>query len=120
MMENELRLAVIFRADLPEMTRGKAEVQFGHAVLGCLLDGECDDELRAAYLLHNQPKVSLEADGLASIEKIAARATARGVPHYVVTDAARTCFDAPTVTCIAVGPMTKTDSNAITRGARMR
>ena len=32
----ELRIIVVFRADLPEMTRAKGEVQFGHAVDGCL------------------------------------------------------------------------------------
>jgi peptidyl-tRNA hydrolase len=54
---------------------------------------------------------------LMSIEK---RAAAKGIPHFVVTDAGQTVFDQPTVTCIGIGPATKAQTNSITRGAQMR
>lgn len=116
---DELRIAVVFRADLPEMTRGKAEVQFGHAVEGVLLEG--GDGLVKGYLDGTlRMKVSLEVDDVAALEAIIARAEKRCVPFHPVVDAGRTCFGKPTFTCVGIGPMTKTECNAITRGARMR
>lgn len=115
---NELRVVVIYRADLPEMTRAKGEVQFGHAIAGVFT--RCDMETLHLYLDSPQTKISMEVDDEAAFLKIINKATSRAVPYYVVTDAGRTVFDGPTVTCIGVGPMSKTDSNAICRGARMR
>lgn len=118
---DKLRIVVVFRADLPMMTPPKAEVQFGHAVAAVLRHAwKTDPALVDQYFEDNQPKLSMEVPSLADLEKIAAKAAKRGVPHFLVTDAAHTVFDAPTVTCIGLGPMTKTDGNALTRDARMR
>ena len=118
---DKLRVIVVFRADLPMMTPPKAEVQFGHAVASVLrLAAESDPEAVEQYFADNQPKLSMEVPGLTDLEKIAEKAAARGVPHFLVTDAAHTVFDAPTVTCIGLGPLNKTNGNALTRNASMR
>lgn len=118
---SELRMALVFRDDLDEMTRGKSEGQACHAGLeaGILLARE-DPALADAYLADGQPKSVVNARGLAGLEKCVAIARKRGLRVMVITDLGRTCFDGPTVTCALIGPMSKTDSNAVTRGTRMR
>lgn len=113
----DMRIAVIFRADL-DMPRGKSEVQFGHGV--AMLLGQADHDAAWWYLSGGQTKLSLEVDDEPALDAILRRAALRKVPAVKVTDAGRTVFGAPTVTCIALGPMTKTDCNALTRNARMR
>lgn len=114
---DEMRIAVIFRADL-DMPRGKSEVQFGHGV--AMLLGQMDRDSAWWYLSGLQMKLSLEVDDEPALDAILKRAALRNVQAVKVTDAGRTVFGRPTVTCIALGPMSKTDCNALTRNARMR
>ena len=115
------KIALIFRADLTEMTRGKSEIQAAHAGMEHALKvNDADRQLLLAYMATGQTKVGMEVDSEAHLRKIGDRAAARGVPCTLITDAGRTVFDGPTVTCVMVGPMNKTDNNALTRGARMR
>jgi peptidyl-tRNA hydrolase len=118
---SELRMALIFRDDLDQMTRGKSEGQACHAGLeaGILLARE-DPALADAYMADGQPKSVLNAKGLPGLEKCVATARKRGLRVTLIKDLGRTCFDGPTVTCALIGPMSKTDSNAVTRGTRMR
>jgi len=114
---DELRIAVVYRADL-EMPRGKSEVQFGHAVgklLSCLSENDLAD-----YDDGSQMKLSLEVDNADELEAIMRRAAMRCVRAVKVVDAGRTVFGEPTMTCIGLGPMNKTDCNALTRNARLR
>jgi len=113
-----LRMIVVIRGDLPQMTRAKGEVQFGHAIAALMHKAPAD--LIDRYMADNQPKICMEVDDLSEIERIRAKAESRGVTFEVIKDAAHTVFDEPTITCVGIGPMTKTDGNAITRGARMR
>jgi len=114
---DELRIAVVFRADL-DMPRGKSEVQFGHAMT--MLIAKYDLVNFVEYFDSDHMKLSMEVDGLSDIEDIAFKAEKRAVPFAIVTDAGRTVFAEPTITCIGIGPMNKTDCNALTRNARMR
>lgn len=118
---SELRMALVFRADLDTMTRGKSEGQACHAGLeaGILLAREMP-ELADAYLADGQPKVVLETPDLAGLEKCVTKARSRGLRVTLITDLGRTCFDGKTTTCALIGPMSKTDSNAVTRGTIMR
>lgn len=114
---DELRIAVVFRSDI-EIPRGKAEVQFGHAVASVL--HKADTALVDAYMAGSQLKLSMEVDSEAVLDYIMRRAALRKVPAVKITDAGRTVFGEPTVTCIGLGPMDKTACNALTRKARMR
>jgi peptidyl-tRNA hydrolase len=111
----ERRIAVVFRADL-DMPCGKAEVQFGHAVARLIAALPSGDD----YLSGSELKLSMECNGVDDLEDIALKAAKRGVPFAIIVDAGRTVFDGPTTTCIGLGPMNKTDCNALTRNARMR
>ena len=115
-MREELRIAVVFRAEL-DMPRGKSEVQFGHAIAMLLYHHH---DACFHYMAGSQMKLSMEVPDAEALEKIARRAAARHIPCVKVVDAGRTVFGEPTFTCIAIGPMDKTDCNALTRDARMR
>lgn len=115
-MSDDLRIAVIYRADL-QMPRGKAEVQFGHAI-SMLINSDRDAFID--YLNGSQMKLSLELPYESDLDRIEMRASARKIPCVRIIDAGRTVFDGPTLTCIAVGPMNRTDCNAITRGSSLR
>jgi peptidyl-tRNA hydrolase len=125
---SDLRLYIVFRADLPEMTRGKGEVQAAHAAASivryCQLHEEgarLDDWFGPETLGQTaQRKVLLEGENKAALDKMVHRAATKGVPFMWIRDAAHTVFTTPTITCVAFGPCTKTEGNAITRGARMR
>ncbi len=113
---SELRMVAIFRADL-EMPVGKLAVQAGHAFLTAFR--KAPPELQEAYDFCVQAKLALIAPDLVALNEIVRKATERNVPYALITDAGRTVFPEPTVTVLGLGPMTKTDSNALTRGLEM-
>jgi peptidyl-tRNA hydrolase len=120
MTADKLCIIVVLCGDLPEMTRGKGEVQFGHAVASCLVQALAQNPaLVEHYMAENQIKLAMEVDSLDTLMRIKEKAEKRGVNHALITDAAHTCFSEPTITCIGLGPMTKTDGNALTRDACM-
>jgi PTH2 family peptidyl-tRNA hydrolase len=116
-----MQMALVFRADLDAMTRAKSEVQAAHAAEDLVFSlMETNPDLMRRYRSGPRTKVSLEVDTEAALYGIRDKALRRGVPHVIVQDAGKTIFPEPTVTCIILGPMSKTDSNALTRGTRMR
>ena len=115
----ELRMVAIFRGDIV-MPVGKVATQAGHAFLSAWRSAyDRDAGTATAYANDMQTKIVLVARDLPCLEIIAAKATARGVPWAMITDAGRTVFPEPTVTALGLGPMTKTDCNALTRGLDM-
>lgn len=124
-----LRMYIIFRADLPEMTRAKGEVQAGHAAASLIYRGmsQAYPRLIEDYMgefdkaVHEgQAKIVMEVADEAALHALAARASDRNVPYVLIQDAAHTIFDKPTVTCIGIGPCTKKDGNNVTRNAGKR
>lgn len=114
-------MALIFRADLDEMTRAKSEVQAGHAAEDLVFQiMTTDPDLMHRYRAGPRTKISVEVDSEAALYAIRDKAVRRGVPFVIVQDAGKTIFPEPTVTCMILGPMSKTNSNALTRGTRMR
>ncbi len=114
--DGELRMVAVFRADL-RLPPGKMAAQAGHAFLTAWRQAE--PGLAREYAESAQVKIVLEAPDLVALERIAAKAVRRGVPMALITDAARTVLPEPMVTVLGLGPMTKTDSNALTRGLNL-
>lgn len=112
-------MVAIFRADL-DLPPGKLAVQAGHAFLTAWRKAyAADADTALDYADDVQVKIVLLAPDLAALERIAAKAKQRGVPTAMITDAARTVLPEPTVTVLGLGPMSKTDCNALTRGLQM-
>lgn len=115
-LPSELRMAAIFRADLP-LSPGKLAAQAGHAFLTVWREAaDKFPERIHSYDDFGQTKLVLLAPDLATLTRIYAKARERNIPAALISDAGRTELEAGTVTVLGLGPMSKTDSNALTRG----
>lgn len=109
----ELKMYLLIRGDI-EMPEGKLAIQAAHAILGAWVNCH-DEELKAKYLGLNpegqitsgQAKISLKAKNLHAMERARAECRALGISTALVTDAGRTVFNEPTVTCLGIGPVTR-------------
>lgn len=127
------RIYIVFRGDLPEMTRAKGEVQAAHAAASLIYMGlntpgtsrervieYMEPTIHDRFVKDGQAKIVMEVVDKDALTEVFERALVRDVPVVCIQDAAHTVFAEPTVTCLAFGPCSKTDGNAITRGAWMR
>ena len=112
--DGELRMVAIFRADLL-MHSGKPDAQAGHAFVSALLSAESG--VRERHMLCDQPRIVPAADPSAP-EKARTKAEKRGIASFIVVEAG-TALPEPTATVPGTGPMTRTDSNAVTRNTEM-
>ncbi len=102
---NELRLYCVMRADL-EAPIGKLMAQAGHAFVGCVANLE-STKFQEYINSGVQSKIVLRAKNERELLKAKAVCDEAGIPFYLVTDAGRTVFPEPTVTCLGVGPIQK-------------
>jgi peptidyl-tRNA hydrolase len=92
------------RADLLAPV-GKLMVQAGHAFVSVL--EQASREQVDHYMRHQQPKIVLKAKNEAVLRRAAHDCQQLGIPHYLVTDAGRTVFNEPTITCLGIGPVAR-------------
>ena len=110
------QMVAIFREDLA-MPIGKLAAQAGHAYLQAWLTSiETGVDLTDR---DQHAKIALVAPDLATLLKIQDHAAEIGVVAALIIDGAKTVFSEPTVTVLGLGPMTKTQSNTLTRGLKM-
>lgn len=104
---DELRLYCLMRTDLKAST-GKLITQGGHAFVGCV--SVCPSLRFIEYLNDGQqPKITLRAKNEGILLRAVAECKEAGIPYYLVTDAGRTVFPVPTVTCLGIGPVARKD-----------
>jgi PTH2 family peptidyl-tRNA hydrolase len=116
-VDDEPRMYMLVRTDIPGMTLSKALGQAGHAILNAWYKCFKTDPVRAeTYVNHDgQGKVALRAKNLEVIEKAITKAEELGIPYYMVQDAGRTCIDPGTVTMLGLGPTTKREADPIVK-----
>ena len=103
--ENELKMWLAVRMDLPTMTKGKLAIQSGHAFqMLSIVAVRQDPEAMDRYIANSMPKVSVEVANQAQLERVVEEAKRAGIPVAGITDQGRTCFDGPTMTVAAFGP----------------
>lgn len=103
----EPRLYLLVREDI-NMPAGKGYAQAGHAFLGVVEAARrVGHPGIETYLAGQQGKIAVRAKNLGAIERAARECREAGLPVCVVTDAGRTVFGEPTVTCMAVGPVSR-------------
>lgn len=111
---DELRIYIVVRRDIGDvLSKPKFGVQVAHATLSVW--GSClqsDPERAYAYLPCNtdkidtgQAKVVLQVKDATALLDLLEEAEHLGLPAVRITDAARTELAAPTLTCIAIGPL---------------
>ncbi len=96
-----MKQVIIIRADL-KMGKGKAVVQGAHASVRAVSKARKKD----LKLWKNafSPKICLKVNSYEELWLILNQAMFRGLPIGMVIDAAKTVFDSPTFTAIAIGP----------------
>lgn len=104
---SELKMWLAVREDLA-LSPGKLATQAGHAYQVLTFEAlrQCPETL-AAYVQANMPKISVRADDLAMLERVAREAEAANIPFAVITDAGRTEIEPGTQTVCAFGPSTR-------------
>lgn len=107
-----VKQVIIVRKDL-NMSMGKAIAQGCHAcenavqiTQNCVLEDWYDS---------GSTKIVLGVKNLAALERIIKKAAEANLPRALITDAGRTEFSEPTVTCGAIGPAPAEEIDKITK-----
>lgn len=115
-MSTDTRMVAILHTDLL-LSSGKLPDQAGHAFLTAWRKAHEQDPVGTKnYAESGQAEIVLVAPDHAELNRVAEKANAHGAAHALITDAARTMLAEPVVTALGLGPMPKTDCNALTRG----
>jgi len=116
MTAEELRIYIVLRTDV-DMPTGKTFVQVGHAVLATVEAARAADPARVAAYLgagaqdlleEGQTKIVLRGKEK-ELLRAAADLKAACIPHALIRDAGRTVFAEPTLTCLGIGPVRRSD-----------
>jgi peptidyl-tRNA hydrolase len=108
--DDELRLYLVMRGDL-DIPYGKGLVQAGHAFTNLIERIRRLDPAKAQTYLESplHPKIALNAKNENAFNRVKQELEEANIPLYVVTDFGFTVFDGHTVTCLAAGPMLKSE-----------
>ena len=96
-----MKQAILIREDL-KMDKGKMAVQAAHASVEAVL--KSDKKMVAKWRSEGMTKVALKASGLKELFKFKQMAEDSGMTTALITDAGRTFFKEPTITCLGIGP----------------
>lgn len=109
MEEDEIKQVIVVRRDL-KMGKGKMAAQAAHAAVGSF--EKADKKTSKEWELEGAKKVVL---GVSNIEELMdIERKAKKLPHFLVTDAGRTEFTEPTITCLGIGPADAAEIDRVT------
>ena len=100
-MKESLKQVILCRMDL-KMEKGKLSVQVAHASVEAVL-GSSKEKVHEWYE-QGMKKVTLKVTDLKELQKYQREAQKQGIKTAIITDAGKTFFDKPTITCVAIGP----------------
>ena len=107
---------ILVRQDL-NMPKGKLAVQCSHAAVDAALS--CPREKLEAWKKGGMKKVALKVSNLEELQMYAKKARAAHLLVKVITDAGKTFFSEPTITCVAIGPDREDVVDKITGSLKM-
>lgn len=99
---DDLRIYCLIRQDI-NMPLGKMIAQSGHAFMGAML--VADQTIVDEYLSGPFTKISKWTKNLDSMLRAKKECDDLGLPVALITDSGRTVFNEPTVTCLGIGPV---------------
>lgn len=109
-----LKQYIIVRKDILDIAPiGKMMSQAGHAAVGAFELAAADDILD--WKEHGETKITLSVKGEIQLLNIIKKLEDANIPFSKIVDAGRTVFDAPTLTCVGVGPIEHDKLYDITR-----
>jgi len=112
----ELKQVILVRQDL-KMPKGKLSVQVAHAAVESALIS--DSNIVKGWTSQGMKKVVLKVKNKREMIKYKKLAEKMNLRPVLITDAARTFFKKPTVTCLAIGPDTEEKIDKITGDLKM-
>jgi len=98
-----IKQVLIIRKDL-HMRQGKAIVQGAHAALGAAWEIADNTNWHTEWVNTGTTKICVYVESLVALQTLYDAAIKNALPCYLVTDAGRTEFKEPTITCLAIGP----------------
>mmetsp|Transcript_24869 Transcript_24869/g.67716 ORF Transcript_24869/g.67716 Transcript_24869/m.67716 type:complete len:174 (-) Transcript_24869:701-1222(-) len=110
----ELKMVLCVNESL-KMGKGKIGAQCAHAAVGVLQSSQRTQGVALRqWEMCGQPKIALRINNEEEMDDLAEKATAAGLPAYIVCDAGRTQIAAGSQTVLAVGPAPKSAVDAVT------
>ncbi len=92
---------IVVRNDL-KMPKGKLAVQSSHASVQGVLNS--DDKIVDEWISEGSKKSVLKVKDKDELLEIKKKAEAAKLKTALITDAGKTFFEGPTITCLAIGP----------------
>ncbi|MBI5797585.1 peptidyl-tRNA hydrolase [Candidatus Woesearchaeota archaeon] len=111
-----MKQVILVRMDL-KMEKGKLSVQVAHAAVEATLAST--KEAVKEWRKEGMKKVSLKVTDLREMMKYKKMAEEAGLVTALITDAGKTVFNKPTVTCLAIGPDSEKKIDSITGDLKM-
>jgi PTH2 family peptidyl-tRNA hydrolase len=96
-----MKQVILAREDL-KMDKGKLAVQVAHASVEAVL--KSDKKAVSSWRSEGMMKAVLKASGEKELFKYKQMAEDSGMTTALITDAGRTFFKEPTITCLGIGP----------------
>ena len=108
---DELKQVILVRTDI-KMSKGKAAAQVAHAAVEAVLKSE--RSLVQSWRNMGMKKVTLKVTSEKELYRYLQEAKDFGITTALIKDAGRTQIKAGTITCLAIGPDTDDNIDAIT------
>lgn len=123
-----MKQAIIVRKDL-KLPKGKLSVQVAHASVSVLFkyakfkDKEINiidtNSTIINWLSEGMPKIVLYANDINELTEIFTNAKIKNIMCSMITDAGKTVFNKPTITCASIGPDKDDIINSITKHLKL-
>ncbi|MFH1638291.1 MAG: peptidyl-tRNA hydrolase Pth2 [Candidatus Woesearchaeota archaeon] len=106
-----LKQAILVRQDL-KMDKGKMAVQVAHASVDAVL--KSDRKMVQDWKEEGMKKIVMKVPGKKELIRYMQEAKDFGLKTALITDAAKTFFNEPTTTCLAIGPDEEEEIDKVT------
>lgn len=107
----EYKQVILVREDL-NMPKGKMSSQVAHASVECVMAS--DKAIVAKWRDGGMKKIVLRVKDLKELKSFKSIADDNGLIARLITDAGRTVFKEPTMTCMGIGPDEENKIDAVT------
>jgi len=112
----DVKQVILVRADL-KMPKGKLAAQVAHASVDAVLSSK--RKMVKLWKSLGMKKICLKVADLNELDKYINKAQEIGLQTSRITDAGKTVFNKPTVTCAAIGPENSEKVDKITKELKM-
>ena len=112
----QYKQVIVVRSDC-KLPKGKLAVQVAHAAVEAAL--RADKSIMQNWRNSGMTKIVLKVKDLKELHQYLQLAKDAGIATALITDAGRTVFNKPTVTCLGIGPAEEEDIDAVTGSLKM-